>query len=141
MAASGTETQTALAGILAQCGLESIAASNFSEVRAMFGTQPPPQLVFCEDDLPPGGFREVLRLARVTGSGALVVVTSLLGELDNYLEAMELGAFDFIAPPYRRIEVESIIKNGCENYFSRNVEGTPPNTQTRAVSRDKEAVA
>jgi two-component system response regulator PilR (NtrC family) len=126
--------------ILAQCGLEPVIAADTSEVRAVFA-QRPVHLAFCEEGLPEGGFREVLRLAKTTGSGVAIVVCSLLGELDQYLEAMQLGAFDFIAPPYRRDEVESIVKSVRRNYASKPMGGTRPYFQANAESREDEAVA
>jgi DNA-binding NtrC family response regulator len=68
----------------------------------MICAQQPLHLVFCEGGLPGGVFREVLRNPKSTGSGVPLVVCSLLGELDEYLEAMQLGRFDLIAHPYRR---------------------------------------
>lgn len=98
VACSHVERRIELVENLARCGLEAMIAADVNEVRAVFA-QGPVHLVFCEDGLPEGGFREVLRFAKTTGSGVPLVVCSLLGELDEYLEAMQLGGFDFIAPP------------------------------------------
>jgi DNA-binding NtrC family response regulator len=108
-----------------------------SEVRAVLAERPV-HLVFCEDGLPEGGFREVLRLAETAGSDVPLVVCSLLGELDEYLEAMQLGAFDFIAPPYRRVEVESIINSVRQDYLSKRRGGIRPYMQARAVCQEDE---
>jgi DNA-binding NtrC family response regulator len=140
VACSDVERRTALVGVLTQCGLEPLTAENVSEVRAVL-TQRPVHVVFCEDELPYGGFREVLRLMKATGSEVPLVVSSLLGELDQYLEAMQLGAFDFIAPPYSRTEVESIVNSVRQNYLSKQVGGTQLGVQTGGVSREDEAVA
>lgn len=140
VANSDTGKRTALVDILAQCGLESMTVTNVDEVRTALSQQAV-HLVFCEDALPEGGFREVLRLAQATGSGVPLVVSSLLGELEEYLEAMQLGAFDFIAPPYRPSEVESIVNSVRQNYSSKRMGGTHFNIQAGAVSRDDETVA
>jgi DNA-binding NtrC family response regulator len=66
-------------------------------------------LVFCESYLADGTFRDVLRIAEHTQSNVPVVVTSRVGDTGEYLEAMELGAFDFLARPYRRAEVNWIL--------------------------------
>ena len=123
VANSDTGKRTALVDILAQCGLESMTVTSVDEVRAALAQQAV-HLVFCEHALPEGGFREVLRLAQVTGSGVPLVVSSLLGELEEYLEAMQLGAFDFIAPPYRPCEVKSIVNSVRQNYSSQLMGGT-----------------
>ena len=72
VANSDTGKRTALVDILAQCGLESITVRSVDEVRAALAQQAV-HLVFCEHALPEGGFREVLRLAQVTGSGVPLV--------------------------------------------------------------------
>ena len=140
VASSDAGKRTALVDVLAQCGLKPMTARNLSEVRAILAERPV-HLVFCEDALPEGGFREVLWMAQATGSGVPLVVSSLLGELEEYLEAMQLGAFDFIAAPYRPSEVASIVNSVRQNCLSKSMGGTHCNFQAGAVSRDDEAVA
>ncbi len=123
VASSDAGKRTALVDVLAQCGLEPMTVTSVDEVRAALA-QRAVHLVFCEDALPEGGFREVLRLAQATGSGVPLVVSSLSGELEEYLEAMQMGAFDFIAPPYRPSEVESIVNSVRQNYSSKRMGGT-----------------
>lgn len=66
-------------------------------------------LVFCESELADGSFRDVLGAAE--GTASKVVVTSRSGETREYIEAMRLGAFDYMASPYRRSEVEWILSH------------------------------
>jgi len=82
--------------------------------------------VLCEDTLPDGSFRDVLHTLRLAGSGVPLVVCSLLGEIDEYLEAMESGAFDFIAPPFRPTELESIVNSALNEY--------PPESKKRPLA-------
>ena len=107
----------ALASILAGLGFDLVFASSVDQARAVLLGRPI-RLVFCEDILPDGSFRDVLRTLRRAGSRVPLVVCSLLGEMDEYLEAMDLGAFDFIAPPFRPAELESIINNVLSEYSS-----------------------
>jgi DNA-binding NtrC family response regulator len=139
VACSDPDRRSALVDILAQLGLEPVIATDMGEVRTIFAERPL-HLLFCEDGLPQGGFRELLRLAKATGSQFAVVVCSLLGELDQYLEAMQLGAFDFIAPPYRRGEVEFIVDSVRKNYLLKRMGGTHPYVQG-AVCREDDAAA
>ena len=63
-------------------------------------------LVFCDDRLPDGTYRDLLTL-RQTGQRSLCfVVTTRVGEWDEYLEATQLGAFDVIPFPLRATDVE-----------------------------------
>jgi two-component system, NtrC family, response regulator PilR len=115
VASSNTGTKEPLAKILREFGLASLIAVSVSEVRNIL-LQRTVHVVFCDESLPEGGFREVLGLVKTTKPQVQVVVSSQLGELEEYLEAMNLGAFDFIAPPYRVADILSIIDSACQHY-------------------------
>jgi len=66
-------------------------------------------VVFCEAQLTDGSFRDLLGAADTTVSK--VVVTSRSGDTREYVEAMSLGAFDYMSSPYRRSEVEWILSH------------------------------
>jgi DNA-binding NtrC family response regulator len=102
------ESRRALSGLLSECGLETVVSSTVREVRAHLARHPL-AVVFCGESLADGTFREVLRAAEAAQPHVPVVVASRLDDTQEYLEAMRLGAFDFIATPYRRSEVEWIV--------------------------------
>ena len=112
---SDVGNRTALVNILEECGLEPVIASNVEETRTILARRPT-HVVFCEDNLPDGSFREILRLVKATRPESQVVVSSKLGGVDEYIEAMNLGAFDFIAPPYRDADVISVTDGACDRY-------------------------
>ena len=95
VACSDPARGTALVEFLARFGCEPLIAADINEVRAVLA-QHSLQLAVCEHDLPESGYREALSLAKATGSEVLVVVCSRLSDTDQYLEAMQLGAFDFV---------------------------------------------
>ena len=95
-----------LGSILSECGLDPVLAATLEEAQSLLAKRDV-SLVFCDAELADGTFRELLRL---TESAKIpVVVASRVHETLQYLEAMRLGAFDFIASPYRRSEVEHIV--------------------------------
>src|SRR5882724_11701946 len=112
---SDVGNRTALVDILEECGLEPVIASNVKETSNILARRPT-HVVFCEDNLPDGSFREILRLVKATRPESQVVVSSKLGGVDEYIEAMNLGAFDFIVPPYRDADVVSVIDSACDRY-------------------------
>jgi len=118
VACSDSESRCALASILADLGLDPVVVSSVDEARAILLGQPV-RLVFCEDNLPDGGFHDVLRAVKLAGTGVPLVVCSLLGEMDEYLDAMTSGAFDFIVPPFRSAELESIVSSVLQECPSR----------------------
>jgi len=140
VACADIERRASLVDVLSQCDVTPSTAASVSEVRTAL-RQRSVHLVFCEDGLPQGGFREVLGLTKATGAGVPLVVSSPLGDLNEYMEAMQLGAFDFIAPPYRRVEVESIVNSVREIHLSKRMGGTRRNIQAGAVPQDDDAVA
>jgi DNA-binding NtrC family response regulator len=141
VASSDAETRTALANILGQFGMTPLIVVNVDEVRTAL-TRLSVDLVFCDESLPGGGFHQVLRLTKAVGSGVPLVVSSWLGDLDEYLEAMRMGVFDFIAPPYRHIEVESIVKSAYQARPSRKTVAARPRALLEVpISRNEEAVA
>ena len=68
-------------------------------------------LIFCATKLNDGSFREVLRALKLAQPPVPVVVFSRVGDPEEYLEAMRLGAFDFLAPPYGPREVDWIVSH------------------------------
>jgi DNA-binding NtrC family response regulator len=68
-------------------------------------------LVVCAADLADGSFREMLRAREVAEPKIPVVVASRRDDAAEYMEAMQLGAFDFIARPYRPSELQWIVFN------------------------------
>ena len=118
VAGSDPEKRRALVDILAESGLEPMVASDIEEVRNILARKQL-HIIFCEHNLSGGGFQEILRIARQMRSMVEVVVSSMMGELDEYLEAMRMGAFDFVAPPYRGADIISIVDNACQHYLLR----------------------
>ena len=112
---SDVEKRTAIVDVLEECGLEPVIASNLEETRNILARRPM-HVVFCEDYLPDGGFREVLHLIKATRPEIQVVVSSMLANVDEYIEAMNLGAFDFIAPPYHGAEIVSVVDSASKRY-------------------------
>lgn len=108
------ETRRALSEMVRGTGLECRAAASVAEARAQMARERP-ALVFCDRRLADGSFRELLRASEVQETNVPVVVASRLGETEEYLEAMRLGAFDFIAKPYHRSEVEWIVHNALRH--------------------------
>ena len=115
--------RTALLYMLEEYGLQPMIASNVEQTRQIL-ERTPMHVVFCEDRLPDGGFREILCLVKANRPEVQVVVSSMLGDVHEYIEAMNLGAFDFIASPYRSSEIISVVDGAYRRYrLKRKDEG------------------
>ena len=81
------------------CG--TIGAAQGSLIRQHFDA------VICEDELPDGNFEDLLQYACVPlGRKVPIIVVSRLDDWDSCLTAMRSGAFDYVAFPPQRGEVE-----------------------------------
>lgn len=67
-----------------------------------------PSLIFCEETLADGTYRDLLRLMGKTARTRFVVISPTADVDANYNEAISLGAFDMIASPCRRSDVQWI---------------------------------
>ncbi len=110
IAAADLETCRRLANILSQWGFESVCASTVGKAKAILARQGVP-MVFCEDRLADGGFRDVLGAAKLVQANAPVVVASWADDLNGYLEAIQLGAFDVIPCPCRPADVHRVVSH------------------------------
>ena len=108
VASSDPEIRETLKGMLARGGMEALFSSTAEEAEAILFRHPI-SLVFCEERLPDGSFRDVLGEVKRSARLVPVVVVSRLGDWDKYLEALRLGVHDYIAFPFQRAEVESTI--------------------------------
>ncbi len=132
--------RTALSNLLEEYGLEPMIASNVEETRQILKRRPM-HVVFCEDKLPDGGFREILCRVKAIRPEIQVVVSSMLGDVYEYIEAMNLGAFDFVAPPYRSSEIVSIVDGAYRRYRVRRKDEAGLFDQTAELCKAGKSVA
>ncbi len=101
---STPEQRENLARTIAGCGFRAVCCPTLSEALSHLGRRPF-SLVFCEDVLPDGNFRELIKKA-----GIPVVVVSHRDDWDVFLSVMRAGAFDYLAiPPLLPGEVRRLL--------------------------------
>lgn len=98
------ESRGRIIATIHKCGLGPVSCSTVHEARSLFARQHF-KIVFCNDKLPDGDFRAVIRTARPCP----VIVLSRLSEWEPYLAAINAGAFDYIACPPEPVETERIL--------------------------------
>ncbi|MGC2233225.1 MAG: response regulator [Candidatus Acidiferrum sp.] len=121
VASSRLESRRVLLRILDDLGIESFASATLAEAEEVLSRQPI-ALVFCDDRLTDGSYRDLLQRLRTWKQSAHTVVTTRTGEWKEYLEALGLGAFDMIQQPYRPTDVElNVLRalRGREQKFNR----------------------
>jgi DNA-binding NtrC family response regulator len=101
------EQRQAISAFLTQYGFCPVVANSIREITAALAEQRL-SLIFCSSELPDGSFRDVLAEVHRT-TKVPVVVASRTGCWEEYLKALQQGAFDLIATPCRADEVRHIV--------------------------------
>ena len=70
------------------------------EARRVLEGSNPPELIFTDTQLLDGSWMDVLRLAERAATPVNVIVVSRVVDVRFYVEVVEAGAFDYIAPPF-----------------------------------------
>ncbi|HEV8384656.1 MAG TPA: hypothetical protein VGQ11_07270 [Candidatus Acidoferrales bacterium] len=109
VAASNAENRSALTKVLSRMGLRPSISSSVKEARDILSTKAV-SLVFCEEKFVDGSYQDVLRAVKRTPEKAPVVVSSPSQDWYEYLEALRLGAFEFLDGPARPEDVEMIVR-------------------------------
>jgi DNA-binding NtrC family response regulator len=105
---SESKNRYALMEILDREGWKTICASTAGECKEVFHNHDI-HVVFCERGLSDGTYRDLLAMTRSQGRSVCLVVTSRLADWDEYLEALNDGAFDLIASPSQTADVVRVL--------------------------------
>jgi two-component system, NtrC family, response regulator PilR len=116
---SDDEVRRDLAGIVGLWGLEPVLCATVADSRAAL-TRYPICVVVCEDRLADGNYRDLVEAVERTTTDAPVIVVSRLADWNEYMNAVRAGAFDYIALPPRRTEIERAIKNALNERSRQN---------------------
>ena len=120
---SHLERRRALLRILDDLRVNTYVSATLAEAEEVLSRQSV-ALVFCDDRLTDGSYRDLLQTLRAWKKAPNIVVTTRVGEWNEYLEALGLGAFDMIQYPYRSTDVElNVIRamRGEDQQFDRAI--------------------
>jgi len=113
--ASESKNRCALMEILDREGWKTICASTASECKEVFHNHNI-HVVFCERGLSDGTYRDLLAMTRSQGRSVCLVVTSRLADWDEYLEALNDGAFDLIVSPSQTTDVVRVLNQAYREH-------------------------
>ena len=102
------ETRNSLFAFITKCGLPCVCCSDLAIARTLlasrlFG------VVFCNDAVPDGNFRDLITELKRSSSTVPVIVLSRSTEWNDWLSALDAGAFDYIACPPDPVETGRIL--------------------------------
>jgi len=107
---SDDEVRRKLAESLDECGLGSIFSSTVAESRtAMAGGEV--FVVVCNEWLPDGSYVDIVKLVAKSCTRIPLIVISRIGDWPEYLMAISAGAFDYVAYPPIRGDLQRAIRN------------------------------
>ncbi len=117
IATTDSRMQQMLGKAIEDCGVTVEFAIGFTGVRDAFaeiaGRNVNVAACLCGFALADGSYRDVVKmLKRQTSEVPVIIVSTPAGsnEYDEYLSAMNAGAFDFLCYPYDRREVQRILR-------------------------------
>jgi len=97
-----------LSGVMPSCGWVPIHCETISAAMGLL-MRYQIEVIVCDEVLPDGDFRELMKELKRSACEALVVVMSRSYDWGDYLGAMIAGAYDYLAyPPYPG-ELEEVV--------------------------------
>ncbi len=100
---------------LQQSGYEANAAADGKEALEKI-RQVPPDLVITDLKMPGMSGLELLRKIRADYPEILVIMVTSFGTVENAVEAMKAGAYDYITKPVNMDELRLIVSRGLEHF-------------------------
>jgi DNA-binding NtrC family response regulator len=102
--------RSTLGEALLYCGVAPIFATTIEQATLQVARDDF-RFAVCQDRLPDGRYDEVLHLQHAARSSFPLIVVSSTGDWPEFFEAVDLGAYDFLAYPLIPGELQRIIRN------------------------------
>jgi DNA-binding NtrC family response regulator len=104
---------------LARLAIRTKRAQTLAEARHVLSRVNPPVLAFTESKLPDGNWSDVLSLSQRASAPVNVIVVGREIDTQMYASAIEIGAFDFIAPPFEAADLAHVVRCAADNALAR----------------------
>jgi len=114
-----SETFSSLKALLERQGMRILQAGSHAAARRMLGGLNPAPLVFTDTQMPDGNWADILKVAEKAKRPVNVIVVARVVDTRFYVEAIETGAFDFIAPPFNATDLAYVVRSAVDNVITR----------------------
>jgi len=128
-----SDTLATLKGALERQGMSIIHAQSRAQAKRMLGGLNPAPLVFTDTQLPDGTWADILALAQKAKLPVNVIVVARVVDTRFYVEVIETGAFDFLAPPFNATDLAYVVRSAMDNVVARR---TAPSRTTSNAQED-----
>jgi DNA-binding NtrC family response regulator len=105
------ESRREVSRILEALSVQVIPCSTLAQAEQVLSLQYP-NLIFCDERLPDGGYTDLLELKLVSRILPPIVVLTRNGEWELYMDATRRGAFDVIRGPWCPTDIELSVIRG-----------------------------
>jgi len=99
-------------------------AQTLAEAKLALSDANPPLLAFMESDLPDGKWSDIITLCEKASSRVNVIVVGQTIDANLYASAIEVGAFDYIAPPFEGVDLAHVVRCAADNALARREKAT-----------------
>jgi DNA-binding NtrC family response regulator len=100
-------------------GLRVTHVESRAQAKRMLGGLNPAPLVFTDTQLPDGTWADILAVAEKAARPVNVIVVARVVDTRFYVETVETGAFDFIAPPFNANDLAYVVRCAADNVLTR----------------------
>jgi len=94
-------------------------AQTVAEAKHALSELNPPLLAITESELPDGNWSDVVSLSETAASRVNVIVVGHKIDAKLYASAIEVGAFDYIAPPFEAKDLTHVVRCAADNALAR----------------------
>jgi DNA-binding NtrC family response regulator len=105
------ESRREVSKTLEALSVHVITCSTLAQAEQVLSLQRP-NLIFCDERLPDGGYADLLDLKPASRISPPIVVLTRNGEWDLYMDATRRGAFDVIRSPWCPTDIELSVIRG-----------------------------
>ena len=124
-----SETLAMLKGALERQGMHVMHAESRAQAKRLLGGPNPVPLVFTDTQLPDGTWADILAVSEKAAQPVNVIVVARFVDTRFYVEAIETGAFDFLAPPFVATDLAYVVRSALDNVAARRA-ARPPTAPT-----------
>jgi DNA-binding NtrC family response regulator len=115
------EPLQALERILLDWGMPTRHVPNCAAARAALCEANAPALVLTDTALPDGTWADVLQVARDARQSSSVIVVSRAVDIRLYLDVLDSGGYDFVAPPCTSADLAYIVRGAILQSSARDI--------------------
>ena len=104
----------------------TVRAQSFAKACRVLSRVNPPLLVFTESGLPDGDWSDVVPLSARASSLISVIVVGQEIDTKLYASVINVGALDFIAPPFDALDLAHVVRCAADNTMARRQAAANP---------------